>query len=76
MAGSQNVQPGYGLLNGSLTLRLNDVGLEASLYGRNLLNKGYDVAGTSLESVGFNVLWAGEPRIFGLQLTQRFGGER
>jgi len=73
---SQNVQPGYGLLNGSLTLRLNDVGLEASLYGRNLLNKGYDVAGTSLESVGFNVLWAGEPRIFGLQLTQRFGGER
>jgi len=73
---SQNVQPGYGLLNGSLTLRLDDPGIEVSLYGRNLLNKSYDVAGTSLEGVGFNVLWAGEPRMFGLQLTKRFGGER
>lgn len=73
---SQNVQPGYGLLNGSLTLRIDSLGLDATLYGRNLLNKGYDVAGTSLESLGFNVLWAGEPRMFGLQLTKRFGGER
>ena len=72
---SQNVQPGYGLLNGSLTLRFDDLGLEAALFGRNLLNKKYDVAGTSLESVGFNVLFAGEPRMFGLQLTKRFGGE-
>ena len=73
---SENVQPGYGLLNGSLTVRLDDAGLEASLYGRNLLNKKYDIAGTSLESVGFNVLFAGEPRMFGLQLTKRFGGEK
>jgi iron complex outermembrane recepter protein len=72
----QNIQKGYGLINGTIALQFPDQGFEISAFGRNLTAKHYYVTGISLESVGLNVLMAGEPRTFGLQLTKKFGSEK
>jgi iron complex outermembrane receptor protein len=74
--GDENTQKGYGLLNGTLGVRLEETGIEISAYGRNILAKKYYVAGISLESVGINTLIPSDPRTFGLQITKRFGSER
>jgi hypothetical protein len=71
----QNVQKGYGLLKGTLGLQFPDRGLEISAFGRNLTAKKYYVTGISLESVGLNTLLVAEPRTYGIQITQKFGGE-
>jgi iron complex outermembrane receptor protein len=73
---SETTQPAFGLLNGSIGLRFESAGFEASLYGRNLLGKHFYSAATGLDSLGFNELVVGDPRTFGIQLTKRFGGER
>jgi iron complex outermembrane receptor protein len=75
IADDQVIQKGYGLLNGSLSLALES-GFEVGVFGRNLLGKDYYAGGTSLDALGFNTLYVGEPRTYGLQVTKRLGGER
>jgi iron complex outermembrane receptor protein len=70
---SQVTQKGYGLLAGTATLHLEHGELDIGLWGRNLTNKKYYVTGTSTETVGFNQLYTGEPRTYGVQVTKRFG---
>jgi len=72
---AQNIQKGYGLLNGTASVRLDAADLELAIFGRNILAKKYYTGGSSVESLGFNTLIVGEPRTFGVQLTKKFGGE-
>ncbi|MET0371284.1 MAG: TonB-dependent receptor, partial [Sphingobium sp.] len=81
--GKQNFQPqavfdddvtqkGYGVLDGTMAARIDDLDMEVSFWGRNLLNKQYYTSGVSIESIGWNMMLTGEPRTFGAQLTKRF----
>jgi iron complex outermembrane recepter protein len=69
-------QKSYGLLGARVSATFDDRGLEVALYGRNLMDEEYFTTGIGLESLGYNITFAGEPRIYGIELTQRFGGER
>ena len=69
------VQPGYALVNGRVALAINHWNSDVSIFVRNLFQQRYYTSGISLESLGVNVLIAGEPRMFGLQWTTRFGSE-
>lgn len=73
---AQLFQKGYGLLSGRLSAKIDAIDAEIAIFGRNLTKTRYDTAAVSLESLGFNMLLAGEPRTFGVQLTKKFGGER
>jgi iron complex outermembrane receptor protein len=67
-------QPAYGLLNGRVSLHVNSINTDIAIYGKNLTNKEYFVAGESLEaSIGFGVLVTGQPRIFGIDVITHFG---
>jgi iron complex outermembrane recepter protein len=68
----QNVQPGFGLLNGRISAHVDAADMDVALFGRNILNKNYYVSGISLEAVGFNTLVVGAPRTYGIQVTKRF----
>jgi iron complex outermembrane receptor protein len=68
-------QPAYGLLGGRLSLNIKSIDADIAVFGKNLLGKRYAVSATQFDnSLGFNILYAGEPRTFGIQLTKRFGG--
>lgn len=72
------VIPSYGLL--SAGAELNDIartGWDASVFVTNLLNEDYAVAvSAAFESNGYTTYSYGEPRMFGVRLRYRFGGER
>jgi iron complex outermembrane receptor protein len=72
----QNIQKGYGVINGTIGLQFPDQGFEISAFGRNLTGKHFYVTGIAVESVGLNTLMTGEPRTFGLQITKKLGGEK
>lgn len=68
-------QPAYGLLGARIALDIDSLGSEIAVFGTNLTNRHYAVSGVQFDnSLGFNTLYAGEPRVIGLQLTTRFGG--
>lgn len=77
-------QPGekldaFGLLN--MSLDWNNIagsGLDAGLYVTNATNKLYRISNTDVYQGGSLLSWAtiyGEPRMYGLKLRYRFGGE-
>jgi iron complex outermembrane recepter protein len=75
-------QPGglidsYGLLN--MAADWNGIGgthLDASLFGANLTDKVYSVGVIALYSgLGYSLTRFGEPRMYGIRLRYRFGGE-
>lgn len=65
-------QGAYGLLNGRISLSVDDEDFEVALFGRNLLGETYIEGGLSLEALGQNYINVGEPRVFGIELTKRF----
>lgn len=67
---SQVAQKSYGVLDGTLGVRLDKPDLNISFWGRNLLNKKYYTSGVSIESIGWNMLLTGEPRTYGIQVTK------
>lgn len=69
-------QPAYGLLGARAALTVDSIGTEIAVFATNLTNKRYAVSAVQFDnSLGFNTLYAGEPRVIGLQLTTRFGAE-
>jgi len=69
-------QPAYGLLGARAALTIDSIGSEVAVFATNLANKRYAVSAVQFDnSLGFNTLYAGEPRVIGLQLTTRFGVE-
>jgi iron complex outermembrane receptor protein len=68
-------QPAYGLLGGRLSLNVQSFDADIAVFAKNILDKRYAVSGVQFDnSLGFNSLYVGEPRTFGIQLTKRFGG--
>jgi iron complex outermembrane recepter protein len=68
-------QPGYGLLDARIALDFADGKTQLSVYGRNLLQKHYLTGAVALDVLGILNPSVGDPRIFGVQLTRRFGSE-
>ena len=70
---------GYGLLNGRIAFQLNDPQVELYVYGRNLTGKKYlsrrfsDLYQTG--GLGVAVDYAGDPRVVGIGMRYRFGGQ-
>ncbi|ADM09756.1 putative outer membrane protein, TonB-dependent receptor [Parvularcula bermudensis HTCC2503] len=60
-------QDAYTLLGASMGLRFDGPGVEASLWGRNLLDEDYAVSGYGF--IGYNV-FVGDPRVIGASLRK------
>jgi iron complex outermembrane receptor protein len=74
---SQLIQPAYGLVNARVGMNFSAWGgFEVALLGTNLTNEKYYVGGLSVEALGFNDLMAGDPRMYRIELTKRFGSEK
>ncbi len=68
--------PGYGLLNGQVSYRFNDPDLELGLYAQNITKKKYYTRLLVVENtLGVTGYSPGQPRMYGVRLTYRFGGE-
>lgn len=68
-------QRSYGLLGARAAVKIDSIGSEVAIFGTNLTNRRYAISGVQFDnSLGFNTLYAGEPRVIGLQLTTKFGG--
>jgi len=65
-------QNGYGILNGRISLNVEEHGFEASIFGRNLADKTYAAGASMFEAVGFNLKYLGPPREVGIQLVKKF----
>jgi len=66
--------PGYGLLNATLTWHVGDTGMELGVFGRNLTNKNYypglfETMQTPIKTV---VGFPGDPRTYGVSASYRF----
>jgi iron complex outermembrane receptor protein len=71
----QVTQPAYGLLNGRVSYNMPDSGLEIAAFVKNATAKKYYVAtGTFDNSLGYDIMFVGSPRTYGVQLIKRFGG--
>ena len=69
--------PSYGLLNATLDWK-NVMGapVDISLFGTNIANKSYVITNTgTFQTIGAQTQMYGEPRMFGVRLKYRFGGE-
>lgn len=65
-----------GLLSGSLDYTIDDLGLKLSVFGTNLLNKKYQIAGADPSSLGGVITaFSTEPRMFGMTIRKSFGAE-
>lgn len=80
-----SVQPGaylepFGILNASIDWRdIGGSGLDAGIFATNIANKDYRISNSDVYQQGSLLYWAtlyGEPRMYGMRLTYRFGGER
>lgn len=65
-------QKAYGLLDARITWRVDSQDLEVSVFGKNLTDKKYRQAATNLESLGYNIAFPGDPRVFGVQVRKDF----
>lgn len=79
------VQPGaylesFGLLNASIDWRnVAGSGMDVGIFATNLTNETYRISNTNVYQQGGLLYWStlyGEPRMYGLRLAYRFGGER
>ena len=69
-------QPAYGLLGARASLDIDSIHSQVAVFATNLTGKRYAVSAVQFDnSLGFNSLYAGEPRVIGVQLTTKFGGE-
>lgn len=77
-------QPGavlepFGLLNASIDWRdVGGTGIDAGVFATNLTNETYRISNADVFQQGGLLYWAtlfGEPRMYGLRVTYRFGGE-
>ncbi len=66
---------GYGLLNARGTLTIDQPNIELSIWGRNILGKKYYTRSFSdlYTSLGVAVSFIGEPAVYGVTATVRFG---
>lgn len=70
------IMPSYGVLNGQIAWLLEQPNIELALYGQNLTNKKYITRQLAIEnSLGITSYSPGTPRMYGLRLTYKFGGE-
>jgi iron complex outermembrane receptor protein len=69
--------PSFGLLNASLDWKnALESGLDVSVFGTNLTNKEYAITNTGIfQTIGAQSKMYGEPRMYGLRLRYKFGGE-
>lgn len=68
--------PGYGLLNGQIAYRLDDPNVEVALYAQNITKKKYYQRLLAIDnSLGVTAYSPGMPRMYGVRLTYKFGGE-
>ena len=82
--GRQNLYPGaarpiettqsaYGLLNGRISLDLNDGKYQVAVFGRNILDKEYASGAQAFDkSLGYNIKYLGAPRTYGIELKAEF----
>ena len=69
-------QPAYGLLGARASVDIESIHSQIAIFATNLTNRRYAVSAVQFDnSLGFNSLYAGEPRVIGVQLTTKFGGE-
>lgn len=67
-------QPAYGLLSARATLAFeNNPNVKLAVFGTNILDEKYNVASVDLP-FGYQVLYRGEPRLWGVELSVAFGG--
>jgi iron complex outermembrane receptor protein len=67
-------QEAYGLLNARATLEFaSRPGVKLAVFGTNLLDEEYNVNGVDLSSFGYDVLYRGEPTMYGVELIVPFG---
>ena len=68
-------QKAYGLLNGRVSYNVEDMGLEVAAFVKNVTAKKYYVAtGTFDNSLGYDIMFVGPPRTYGVQVIKKFGG--
>ena len=79
------IQPGavleaYGTLNASIDWKnIADSGFDLGVFGTNITNKTYRISNNDVYQAGSLLYWStmyGEPRMYGMRLTYRFGGEK
>lgn len=66
-------QGAYGLLNGRINLHLEGRNLDIALFGKNITNVRYADQAFTLEQGGFNQKYLGTPRIYGVEVSMKFG---
>ncbi|WP_324741684.1 TonB-dependent receptor [Tsuneonella sp. CC-YZS046] len=82
--GRQNLYPGgarpeettqkaYGLLNGRISLDIDDARYQIAIFGRNILDKEYASGAQAFDkSLGYNIKYLGAPRTYGVELKTNF----
>ena len=79
------MQPGavlepYGTLNASIDWKnIAGSGFDLGVFGTNITNKTYRISNNDVYQSGSLLYWStmyGEPRMYGMRLTYRFGGEK
>jgi len=64
------LEPGYGLLNGSLSFDIHDQGLRITLWGKNVIDKRY--VDSTISTAGYTYSSFGAPATYGVDVTKRF----
>lgn len=70
-----NLFPGYGLINGRISYKLDNPNVEMSIFGRNLAGKKYLARrfGDLYRQIGFAIENVGDPMTWGIGLKWKFG---
>lgn len=75
-ATEQDLLKGRGLLSGRISYKLRDQGFEIAVFGTNLLNEKYQIAGVSGPNLlGIQTGVTQAPRMYGISLRKAFGAE-
>lgn len=71
---AETSQPGFGLLDGSISLDIDKLNSTVTLWSKNMLDKRYKQGALSLSNVGVPYTWSlyGAPATYGIDLTVRF----
>ena len=66
--------PAYGLVNGRIEWNnVMEKGVDLAVFGTNLTNKTYILGGYPIPSLGFDSVFYGEPRMYGMSIKVHFG---
>lgn len=68
--------PAYGLVNARIAYDSKVLDATVSLFARNLTGEKYYVAATDFRPLGISLLFPGEPRFIGIEITKKFGSDR